>query len=192
MMPATPEKSTTTLIPVQLSASEFKRFIVPHLSLPKLGCHGERCARKLCNARQTSMITSWAPAFRRRLVSWTMPQRLSLLLPCSIRTRRRAIRRFAAFCSRARDRHRSRRRGRLGRHDPCAGGDPRGHRVVCVATTLGHALKSLAVAVPGWLRAHRRPEWRERSGPRVHDDRVPTGEQSRQAYAQMVGLEGYA
>jgi hypothetical protein len=37
MMPATPEKSTTTLTPVQLSASEFKQFILPHLSLPKRG-----------------------------------------------------------------------------------------------------------------------------------------------------------
>ena len=46
MLPATPEKSTTTPIPVQLSASELKQFILPHLSLAmrgpkrKLGYHG--------------------------------------------------------------------------------------------------------------------------------------------------------
>jgi transposase len=37
MMPATPEKPTTTPIPVQLSESEFHQFILPHLSLPKRG-----------------------------------------------------------------------------------------------------------------------------------------------------------
>jgi transposase len=37
MMPATPEKPTTTPIPVQLSASKFTQFILPHLSLPKRG-----------------------------------------------------------------------------------------------------------------------------------------------------------
>jgi transposase len=37
MMPATPEKPTSTPIPVQLSESEFHEFIWPHLSLPKRG-----------------------------------------------------------------------------------------------------------------------------------------------------------
>jgi transposase len=40
MMLATPEKPATTPIPVQLSASEFTQFILPHLSLPK---RGPRC-----------------------------------------------------------------------------------------------------------------------------------------------------
>jgi hypothetical protein len=39
-------------------------------------------------------------------VSWTMRQRLTLLLTCSMRTRRRAMRRFAAFCGRVRCRPR--------------------------------------------------------------------------------------
>ena len=45
-MPATPAKPATTPIPVQLSASEFTQFILPHLSMPrrgpkcKLGYHG--------------------------------------------------------------------------------------------------------------------------------------------------------
>jgi transposase len=45
-MPAAPAKPATTPIPVQLSASEFTQFILPHLSMPrrgpkcKLGYHG--------------------------------------------------------------------------------------------------------------------------------------------------------
>jgi transposase len=66
------------------------------------------------------------------------------------------------------------------------------NRVVCVAETMRQTLNTLAMVAPGWWRAHSRPEWLERYGPRVHDDRVPKGEQSRQAYAQMVGLDGYA
>jgi hypothetical protein len=37
MMPAMPEKPTTTPIPVQLSESEFTQFILPHLTMPKCG-----------------------------------------------------------------------------------------------------------------------------------------------------------
>jgi transposase len=40
MMPAMPEKPTTTPIPVQLSESEFTQCILPHLSMPK---RGPRC-----------------------------------------------------------------------------------------------------------------------------------------------------
>jgi hypothetical protein len=36
-MPAAPQKPTTTPIPVQLSASEFEAFILPHLSMPRRG-----------------------------------------------------------------------------------------------------------------------------------------------------------
>jgi len=36
-MPARPAKPVTTPIPVQLSASEFTQFILPHLSMPKRG-----------------------------------------------------------------------------------------------------------------------------------------------------------
>jgi hypothetical protein len=46
-------------------------------------------------------------------MSWTMRQRLTLLLTCSMRTRRRAMRRFAAFCARVR----ARPRGFPRRHD---------------------------------------------------------------------------
>jgi transposase len=65
------------------------------------------------------------------------------------------------------------------------------NRLVCVAETMRHALNSLAVVAPGWVRAHSRPRWLERYGPRVHDDRVPKGEEARQAYAHAVGVDGY-
>jgi hypothetical protein len=48
------------------------------------------------------MTKSRTPAFRQ--VSWTIRQRLTLLLTCSMRTRRRAMRRFAAVCPRVRAR----------------------------------------------------------------------------------------
>ena len=59
-----------------------------------------RRTRKLCNAQQISITKSRTPAFRRRLVSWAIRQRLTLLFTCSMRTRRRAMRRLAAFCAR--------------------------------------------------------------------------------------------
>jgi transposase len=62
--------------------------------------------------------------------------------------------------------------------------------VVCVAETMRHALNSLAVAAPGWLRAHSWPAWLERYGSRVHDDRVPKGEEARHVYAHTVGVDG--
>src|SRR5882672_1072495 len=65
-----------------------------------MGCQGVKRTRKLCNAQQTSMTRSRTPAFRRRQMSCTMRQRLTLLLTCSMRTRWRAMRRFAAFCAR--------------------------------------------------------------------------------------------
>jgi transposase len=65
-------------------------------------------------------------------------------------------------------------------------------RVVGVAATLRHALHSLALVAPGWLQAPCRPEWLERSGPRVHNDRVPKAAQARHAYAQTVGMDGIA
>lgn len=46
------------------------------------------------------MTRSRTPTFRTRLVSWTMRQRLTRLLTGSMRTRRRAMRRFAVFCAR--------------------------------------------------------------------------------------------
>jgi transposase len=65
------------------------------------------------------------------------------------------------------------------------------NRVACAAETMRHTFNKLAVVAPEWLRAHSRPEWLARYGPRMHDERVPKGEQARQAYARMVGMDGY-
>lgn len=65
------------------------------------------------------------------------------------------------------------------------------NRVVCAAETMRHTFNKLAVVAPEWLRAHSRPEWLARYGPRMHDERVPKGEQARQAYARTVGMDGY-
>jgi hypothetical protein len=51
-------------------------------------------------------------ALQRRSVSWTMRQHVTPLLTGSMRTRRRAMRRFAAFCAREYTATRL-----LGRHD---------------------------------------------------------------------------
>lgn len=59
------------------------------------------------------MTRSRTPAFRRRQVSWTMRHRLTLLLTCSMRTRRRAMRRFVAFCARVKARPRGFRVGMM-------------------------------------------------------------------------------
>jgi transposase len=65
------------------------------------------------------------------------------------------------------------------------------NRLEGVGETLRHALNSLAVAAPEWLRALTPPEWVERYGRRFDDDRLPEGEKERQALALTVGADGY-
>jgi transposase len=98
---------------------------------------------------------------------------------------------FEALVGRGRDRQRLKAQSRQ-RTDstPVRGAIHAMNRVVGVAEPLRQALNRLAVAAPGWRRAHSRPAWLERSGPRMHDERVPQGEEARQAYAPMVGVEG--
>jgi len=48
-MPITSAKPTTTPIPVQLSASAFTQFILPHLSMPKRGPQGTRGSHRVFN-----------------------------------------------------------------------------------------------------------------------------------------------
>ncbi len=61
-----------------------------------------------------------------------------------------------------------------------------------VGETVRHALDSLAVAAPVWLRAHCEPVWGERSGRRrEHADR-PKGQAARAAFAVRVGSDGHA
>jgi transposase len=57
------------------------------------------------------------------------------------------------------------------------------NRLECVGETLRHALNSLAVVAPEWLRSQSRPEWIERYGPRVAASRLPASKESQAAYA---------
>lgn len=64
------------------------------------------------------------------------------------------------------------------------------NRLQCAIETLRHALNSLAVAAPEWLRAHAQPEWSERYAPRAFDHYIPPGKEERQVHAELVGADG--
>jgi transposase len=55
---------------------------------------------------------------------------------------------------------------------------------------LRQALNVVASAAPDWLRALAPPEWYERYGRRIENDRLPKGQAARQAYADVVGADG--
>jgi len=65
------------------------------------------------------------------------------------------------------------------------------NRVEVVGETMRHALDSLAVAAPDWLRA-RRPAWGDRYGRRLEDAGLPKGQAARAAFAVLVGGDGHA
>ncbi len=58
------------------------------------------------------------------------------------------------------------------------------------AETMRATLNALAVADPSWLREHANPEWFERYGRRIEDQRLPKGKQAREKYLRMVGADG--
>jgi transposase len=64
------------------------------------------------------------------------------------------------------------------------------NRLQCAIETLRHALNSLAVVAPAWLRAHAQPEWPERYAPRAFDHYIPPEKEERQAHAELVGTDG--
>ncbi len=66
------------------------------------------------------------------------------------------------------------------------------NRLEVVGETLRHALDSLAVAAPDWLRPRCRPEWQERYARRLEDADLPQGQAARAAFAVLVGGDGYA
>jgi len=65
------------------------------------------------------------------------------------------------------------------------------NRLEVVGETVRHALDSLAVAAPDWLRAQAPPEWAERYGRRAEDDRLPAKQAARDALALAIGADGY-
>jgi transposase len=65
-------------------------------------------------------------------------------------------------------------------------------RLECVGETLRHALNSLALVAPDWLRAHSSPAWVERYAGRLEDAHLPSSEDKRQQWALTVGADGVA
>jgi transposase len=65
------------------------------------------------------------------------------------------------------------------------------NRLECVGETLRHALNSLAVVAPDWLRPQLEPAWAERYGPRLDEYRLPKGHAEREALAAQIGRDGF-
>ena len=65
------------------------------------------------------------------------------------------------------------------------------HLLELVAETLRAALDDLAAAVPDWVRGVAQPDWFERYGRRVEDCRLPKRREEREAFALVVGADGF-
>ena len=65
------------------------------------------------------------------------------------------------------------------------------NRLECVGETLRHALNSLAVVAPQWLKEQLHPHWVERYGTRFDNYRLPKGKGERQALAESIGRDGF-
>jgi len=64
------------------------------------------------------------------------------------------------------------------------------NRLERVGETLRHALNSLAVIAPDWLRTWVPPEWFDRYGPRLDTYRLPKTAAARAALAASIGADG--
>jgi transposase len=65
------------------------------------------------------------------------------------------------------------------------------NRLEVVGETMRHALNTLAVVAPEWLRAVSPPDWRDRYARRAEDDRLPTTQAARAALALIIGQDGW-
>jgi transposase len=65
------------------------------------------------------------------------------------------------------------------------------NRLECVGETLRHALNSLAVVVPDWLREYVPQEWFERYGQRFDQWRLPDDLAERDALGEQIGRDGH-
>ena len=65
------------------------------------------------------------------------------------------------------------------------------NRIEVVGETMRHALNTLAVVAPEWLRAVSHPDWRDRYTWRAEDDRLPTTHAARAALALTIGQDGW-
>lgn len=64
------------------------------------------------------------------------------------------------------------------------------NRLELVGETMRHALNTLAVSSPTWLKAHVPPEWYERYGLRFEQSRLPKTEIQREKLALQIGQDG--
>jgi transposase len=65
------------------------------------------------------------------------------------------------------------------------------NRLECVGETLRHALNSLALVVPDWVRRHVPVEWYDRYGRRFEQWRLPQKDNEWEALFDTVGQDGY-
>src|SRR5919205_2808192 len=65
------------------------------------------------------------------------------------------------------------------------------NRLELVTETLRAALNELATVAPAWLQGLAPLAWYERYGKRIEDTRLPQGQANRDAYAQLVGEDGF-
>jgi transposase len=63
------------------------------------------------------------------------------------------------------------------------------NRLEVARETMKHALESLAVAAPDWLRAHADPKWVDRYQPHF-PNRLPKGKESQRTLAESIGQDG--
>jgi transposase len=66
------------------------------------------------------------------------------------------------------------------------------NRLELVAETLRAALNAVATVAPDWLQGFAPLAWYERYGKRIEDVRLPRDKADREAYAQMVGEDGFS
>ncbi len=64
------------------------------------------------------------------------------------------------------------------------------NRIEVVGETLRHALNTLAVVAPEWLRTVSPPDWKDRYTRRAEDDRLPTTQTARAALTLTIGNDG--
>lgn len=64
------------------------------------------------------------------------------------------------------------------------------HRLERVAETLRATLNALARRAPDWLRTQVGPDWFDRYGRRIEEERLPKGQTARRTYAAQVGADG--
>jgi transposase len=65
------------------------------------------------------------------------------------------------------------------------------NRLELVTETMRHALDSLAVSAPEWLRTQAQLAWVERYTHRAEDDRLPVGKEARATQAAAIGADGH-